>query len=260
MGIRSFPPVYQGLLPFAQIGVYVTRFVTDLMLFVIIRDFMSSLGGFVLFFGEEKGRVVFRPVFNLIVLGSLAWFYTLTPASPYTGFMGVCLAIFMFYIINVFAKKGRNNVYATILSIYYLYFLYVSVSSLNFATMVGAFVSDLFITLIMFFFIAKGAVTFLNRANLKMINTDNLILLFLGFVLLFHAVAVAVATGTGQGTLLELQFKFSLANCVIIILSSQMLFTFSKEYRDFMTSQPGKINVAVQVVKGVLKELVGKKD
>lgn len=258
--IRSYQPVYELLTPFAQVGVYATRVITDLMTFIIIRDFMSSLGGFVLFFGEKKGRVVFKPVFNVIILFSLFWYYTLIQTNPYTAFLGIGFSLFIFFMINVFATKYDCNVYATILAAYFIYFVYVTIAGLNVSTMMGAFISDFIIILIMFFFIAKTVGLLVNRANLERINPDNIVLMFLGLVLLFHSVAISVSLGGGERLLFESQHKFSAATVVVITLASAALFLTNEDFRDFMTCLPRKRDVLLKVVVGGVKELFRKED
>jgi len=253
--IKSVQPVYAGLLPFAQVSVYATRLLTDLIFFVLIRDFMSSIGGFVLFFGEEKGRVVFRPVFNVIVLASLVGYYHLTSIDYYTAFLGITFALFMFYMINVFAKKKKNNVFVTILCMYYIYFIYQVIAGLTVSTMMGAFVSDLLITLIMFFFIAKTVGIFIGRMKIKRINPENIVLFSLGLVLLFHSVSIGVALGGGVQILFELQQKVSSANIVFITVVSTLFFFKSERFREFMTSLPKKRDVLSTVFFGAIKEL-----
>jgi hypothetical protein len=232
------------ILPFFYIVWLLVVTVTTLLL---SRDFVASWAGYIFFFGEKRGRVPFAPLFNLLFLAGII--VSVLNINSYSLVL-FAISLFMTYIVNAFAKKGRNNLFATVLSIFYVSILY------NFLVMQYmpvqlslAFLSlDSILTLFALFFML-GVIAKSVEARLP--ERASVVLSCLGLFALFHA------SVSNTDFLLAYHTHLFVVSAIVFAVSI-VLFNVSIRFMSYFSSKPSTTDALKTAAKYLASEMLGR--
>jgi hypothetical protein len=156
----------------------------------------------------------------------------------------------MTYIVNVFAKKGRNNLFSTILSIFYISILY------NFLVMQYmpvqlslAFLSlDSIITLFVFFFMLSAIAKSIES---RLPERASVVLSCLGLFALFHA-------SISNTNFIIAYHTHLFVVSSIIFAASIVLFNVSIRFMSYFSSKPSTTDALKTAAKYLASEVLGR--
>lgn len=219
-----------------------------LVVLLICRDFVDSWAGHIYFLGVSN-RVplthIFNAVFGIGIGISLVFVDIFSVAF-------ILISMFMIYVVNVFARIEKNNIFATIISFFYVFVLYNFFMMKNVARQFSSFflIIDVFIALLaMFFVAAKFIKPFQSRV--PFINNKTIVYSTLGLLALFHVYTLNTAFFQSMHTAL-----FILS--VSIISAALPLFYLSPSFHDYFSRKPSVKEAVKQAATTVASEFFGK--
>jgi hypothetical protein len=217
------------------------------ILLMISRDFVDSWAGYIFFLGEVR-RVPYTPIFNAIFgigIGISLVFVDIFSVAF------ILISMFMIYIVNVFAKIENNNLFATIISIFYIFILYNFAMMKNVARQFSGFfgVFDiLFIVFSLFFIATKFIKPF--QPKLKFINSRMIVYSAMGIIALFYVYTLNTNFFQSMHTILFISL-------VSIMSASLLLYYISPAFHNLFSRKPTANEAVKQAATTVANEFFG---
>jgi len=214
------------LIPLRLACFYALIFLISLSSFLVVRDFISSWTGFVLFVGNPRGRTVFEPVINFLAIISL-FYFPFSHQSVVIKVVVVIVTLVVLFVVNFVSRTGVNNIYSTIIGLFYLYFLYHAYMINNASSTV--FLVDSLLVLFNVLFIAKGLSVNLGK---RVKDEGTVILLVLGLVVGYAGFLLTLGSRS-----VGFYHSFSVIGFALVLLSSLFLFYSSARARHYLVYQ-----------------------
>ena len=197
---------------------------------LLIKDFISSWSGYVLFLGNPKGRVVFRPIFNLVILSTIVYSLYSISLDVSLNTVSLLISALVLWIVNYNSKKHKNyEIFGTIIGFFFLNFAY------HFAVMKNPPSYSIFVDLAIIIF---GILFASKRMAMNLFKKTNnqafSIFLMMGLLLGYHN--TLMRTNFISNPLITYHL-FSFITSGIIISIVALVFMHNREFRTFMTEK-----------------------
>lgn len=217
------------------------------LLLLISRDFVDSWAGYIFFLGEAR-RVPYTHIFNAIFgLGigiSLVFVDIFSVAF-------ILISMFMIYIVNVFAKIDDNNLFATTITVFYIFILYNFSMMKNVAKQFsGVFgIVDIFLIIFSIFFIATRFIKPF-ESKLKFITKNMIVYSSLGLLALFYVYTLNTDFFQTMHTTLFI-------STVSLMSLSLVLYYISPTFHNLFSRKPSSNEAVKQAATTVASEFYG---
>ena len=217
------------------------------ILLLISRDFVDSWAGHIFFLGEVK-RVPYTHIFNAIF--GLGMGIALVFVDIFSVVF-IIISMFMIYIVNVFAKIDENNLFATTMTIFYIFILYNFSMMKNVAKQFSGIVGVIDILLIIFsiFFIATRF-TKPFESKLKFINRNMIVYSSFGLLALFYVYTLNTNFFQSMHTALFI-------STVSLMSASLILYYISPTFHNLFSRKPSSKEAIKQAATTVASEFFG---
>lgn len=219
----------------------------NIVSFLVIKDFISGWGGFVLLLGNRKGRVVFNPVISLIA--ALVIFYSVYSSAldMYIKAAAIAVSLLIIFIVNVYSRRANYNVFGAIAGFYFLstaYHLYFSNNFVNYSLAVDAIV-----VIFNILFATNGLIIGLPNHTK---NKNFSMMLMLGLLLGYHN---AILKMNLVETAIQSYHNFSFIISSWIISVIVIAFMQSERFRIYMTQRKEMKTIGKKVLDFAIKKL-----
>ena len=233
------------LLPFFF---YLWFAVLTIIILLMCRDFVDSWAGYIFFMGTPN-RVplthVFNAIFGLGIGISLVFVDVFSAAF-------ILISLFMIYIVNVFVRIEKNNLFATTVTFFYIFILYNFSMMKNVAQKFSPFfiIVDILLALLTIFFIADKFVKPF-QSRIPFINNRTIVYSALGLVALFHIYTI----NTDFFQAMHTAVFISSVSILSVVLP---LFYLSPYLKEYFSRKPSAKEAVKQAATTVASEFLGK--
>ena len=223
---------------------YAWILILSIGIFSLVHNFFTSWVGKTVWMGNPENRVLFSPLLKFVmVISSLFPLYLFFSEEQFIAIIALIAWILFFLCFFICPKRWENgNVFAAIIGFSFFFVLYHIVFMLEISENIGSLLTiDYFLILIGCFYSIQALSRKIRKSQaqiLKNISEERIILLLISAALGFHVFAVRIALALDSKDPAVRFHKFSAVTLTIILLAALILFTFSRNFRDWTTYIP----------------------
>ena len=266
IGLYIYPVLSIPFQAFAFACFYGWILILNISTFSANRNFMAGWSGRLVSFGKPKDAILFEWPVKIISIFSIAGFIILGfgfligygLSDFISGISGIIAWIITIIMIFWWIKKSENDVFATIVGIFFLFVVYHLLLCIwnGIGSGTGSIAVDSIIIAAGTLYAVQGICRRLAPTNeqktneIKPVWEDGAVIALLGTVLGYHAFIInnIVFLAQDTRTLIYSFHQFSILFDAIILVACVILFATSLRFRNYVSRTPGP--------KSLVKDLV----
>lgn len=223
---------------------YAWILILSIGLFSLMHNFFTSWVGKVVWMGNPEKRVLFSPLLKFVMaISSLFPLYLFFLEEQFIAIIALIAWILFFVSFFIYPRRWINgNVFAAIIGFSFFFVLYHIIFMLKISENMGPLLTiDYFLILIGCFYSIQVLSRKIRKSQaqiLKNIGEERIILPLISAALGFHVFALRIALALDSKDPAVRFHKFSAIALTVILLTALIIFTFSRNFRDWTSYIP----------------------
>ena len=269
IGLNIYPVISIPFQAFALVCFYGWILILNISTFSANRNFMAGWSGRLISFGKPKDAILFEWPIKIISILSIVGFIMLGfgflidygLSDFISGISGIIAWIITIVMIFWWIKKTKNDVFASIVGLFFLFVVYHLILCIwnGIGSGTGSVAVDAIIIAVGTLYAVQGICRRLAPSNeqttneIKTIWEDGAVIALLGTVLGYHAFIINNIVLLAQETrLLIYSFhQFSILFDAVILVVCVILYATSLSFRNYVSRTPGPRSLVKDLVSFV---------